>query len=442
MAEWRKYVLLYGPVPVEKLTSPGYWLAQRIRRARARGLFNAAQLAELNCSNPGSGVAQARSAGVVGVPGKVPRRKPARARATPASSVFSPAPTGSSSCPGNCASLDMVRPSKTFKIEIERTSTITGQVCEEASAAAGHAMGVWPQARSEAFAELDGTVAGRRHSVMVAQHGELSCIEYLVVPCRHARSPVRLEGVTLLAIGKLSHPLLRVKGKGQGSCRGKGKGKRGKGRIEAGTQQVQPVYFGDDVGRVICTLATGDDVNRIAAALPRNAYVDISSLMPQPGQPGVLQWTESTQMSVRSRPCDPGCIYRFPYDVTAAYSKDFASMAFARECAIGTHVAIAMRITDVQPKWARTRIEPYLELRGRDIEGDVVGPLCLWHHEEGDISIGGVYVVRGLKVVNDWTWDHANGLWIRSAAMPKTIECSILTACEDVADVESITQYL
>ena len=302
---------------------------------------------------------------------------------------FSPAPTGSSSCPGNCASLDMVRPSKRFKIEIERTCTVTGQVCEEASAVSGHAMGVWPQAKSEAFAELDGTVAGRRHSVMVAQHGELSCIEYLVVPCRQARSPVRLEGVTLLAIGKLSHPLLRVKGKGQGSCRGKGKGKRGKGRIEASTQQVQPVYFGDDVGRAICTLATGDDVNRIAAALPRNVYVDISSPMPQPGQPGVLQWTESTQMSVRSRPCDPGCIYRFPYDVTAAYSKDFASMAFVRECAIGTHVAIAMRITDVQPKWARTRIEPYLELRGRDIEGDVVGPLCLWHHEEGDISIGG-----------------------------------------------------
>ena len=117
-------------------------------------------------------------------------------------------------------------------------------------------------------------------------------------------------------------------------------------------------------------------------------------------------------------------------------------MAFVRECAIGTHVAIAMRITDVQPKRARTRIEPYLELRGRDIEGDVVGPLCLWHHEEGDISIGGAYVARGLKVVNDWTWDHANGSWIRSAAMPKTIECSILTACEDVADVESITQYL
>ena len=268
MAEWRKYVVLYGSVPVEKVTSPGCGLAQRIRKARARGVFNAAQLAELNCSSPGSVVAQARSAGAVAVPGMVLRRRSARARATPASSAFSPAPSGSNSCPGDCASLDMVRPSKTFKIEIERTCTITGQVCEEAPAAAGHAMGVRPQARSEAFAELDGTVAGRRHSVMGAQHGELSCIEYLVVPCRQARSPVRLEGVALLSIGKVSHPPLGVKGKGQGRCRGKGKGKRGKGRIEAGTQQVQPVYFGDDIGRVICTLATGDDVNRIVATLP------------------------------------------------------------------------------------------------------------------------------------------------------------------------------
>ena len=143
MAEWRKYMVLYGPVPVEKVTSPGCGLAQRIRKARARGVFNAAQLAELNCS------------------------------------------------------------------------TITGRVCEEASAAAGHAMGVRPQARSKAFAESGGTVAGRRHSATLASQGELSCIEYLVVPCPQARSPVRLEGVALLSIGKVSHPPLGVKGKGQ-----------------------------------------------------------------------------------------------------------------------------------------------------------------------------------------------------------------------------------
>jgi hypothetical protein len=193
---------------------------------------------------------------------------------------------------------------------------------------------------------------------------------------------------------------------------------------------------------VICTLATGDDVNRIPATVSQNAYVDISALKPQAGELGVLYWTESTQMSLRLRPSDSGCNYIFPYDVMSDYSKDFASMAFVRECAVGTYVAIAMRINDVQPKWTSTQNEPYLQLMGVDTEGGVVGPLRLWQREEGDIKIGGAYVVRGLKVVNDRAWDSTRGMWIRSADAPKTIECSVRTACEDVEDVESITQYL
>jgi hypothetical protein len=212
--------------------------------------------------------------------------------------------------------------------------------------------------------------------------------------------------------------------------------------IEAGSQKIQPVYFGDDMGRVICSLATGDDVNRIPATVPQNAYVNISALKPQAGQFGVLYWTESTQMSLRLRPSDSGCNYIFPYDVKSDYSNDFASMDFVRECTVGTYVAIAMRITDVQPKWTSAQNQPYLQLMGVDTEGGVVGPLRLWQREEGDIKLGGAYVVRGLKVVNDRAWDSTKGIWIRSADAPKIIECSARTAWEDVEDVESITQYL
>ena len=49
---------------------------------------------------------------------------------------------------------------------------------------------------------------------------------------------------------------------------------------------------------------------------------------------------------------------------------------------------------------------------------------------------------KASKVVHDRWWDSARGIWIRSAVMPKTIECSVRTACEDVEDVETITQYL
>ena len=117
-------------------------------------------------------------------------------------------------------------------------------------------------------------------------------------------------------------------------------------------------------------------------------------------------------------------------------------MAFVQKCAAGTYVAIAMRITDVQPRWTSSQNEPYLQLMAIDTEGGVVGPLRLWQREAGDINLGGAYVVRGLKVVNDRVWVSATGMWIRSADAPKTIECSVRTACEDVEDVESITQYL
>ena len=116
-------------------------------------------------------------------------------------------------------------------------------------------------------------------------------------------------------------------------------------------------------------------------------------------------------------------------------------MAFAREAPVGTYVAIPMRITDVQAKWTWTHNESYLQLIGMDTEGGVVGPLRLWQREEGDIKPGGAYVVRGLKVVSDRAFEPAKGVWMRSGNAPKTIECNVRTACEDVGDVESITQY-
>ena len=117
-------------------------------------------------------------------------------------------------------------------------------------------------------------------------------------------------------------------------------------------------------------------------------------------------------------------------------------MSFVQDCAVGTHVAIAMRITEVQPRWTVALYRPYLELWGVDTEGGVVGPLRLWQREAGDIIPGGAYVVRGLRVVHDRMWDSARRRWVPSPATPKTIERSARTACEDVEDIETITQFL
>ena len=74
----------------------------------------------------------------------------------------------------------------------------------------------------------------------------------------------------------------------------------------------------------------------------------------------------------------------------------------------GFYVPIAMSIMHEQPRRTWPQNEPYLHLTGVDTEGGVVGPLRLWLHEEGDIRLGGTYVVRGLKVVNG----QGDGSWI------------------------------
>ena len=299
---------------------------------------------------------------------------------------------------------------------------------------------------SHRVAETGGTVAPQRRSYMEASKGELSSIQYLADNLPKVCDPVCLENLTLLCIGKVSNPPNSDKGKGQGKGQSekgnKGKkGKKGKDKIEKGMQQIQPVYFGDDKGRVICILATGDGLKQIPATVPQDTYVDITSLKPQSGQLGVLYWTERTQMSLRPRPRDSGCNYIFPYDVTSNYSNDFASMAFMRECTVGTYVAIAMRITDAEQKYNK-RDDAYLSIEGFDTEGEAVGPLRLWKYEEGDINPGDAYVVRGLKVVHDRVFDDAKQLWTRSNASDMVIECSPRTACENVEDIRSITECL
>ena len=97
-------------------------------------------------------------------------------------------------------------------------------------------------------------------------------------------------------------------------------------------------------------------------------------------------------------------------------------MAFVRDAPVGTYVAIPMRIHDVQARYTHASQEPYLRVHGGDAEGDAAGPLRL-------------------EVVNDRAYDSARGMWMRSASASKTIECNVWTACEDVGDVESITQF-
>ena len=79
MREWRLYRAQHGSDPVESPGSAGYELALRIRKARDRGVFNTAELAELDSPIPAPAAAQAKSAGAVAAAAMVsqPRSAPA-----------------------------------------------------------------------------------------------------------------------------------------------------------------------------------------------------------------------------------------------------------------------------------------------------------------------------------------------------------------------------
>ena len=88
------------------------------------------------------------------------------------------------------------------------------------------------------------------------------------------------------------------------------------------------------------------------------------------------------------------------------------------------------------------RRRPQATDRSRPQALRVVGPLRLWQYEEGDINPGHAYILRGLKVVYDRIWDARESNYVRSANVPKIIECNLRTALEHVEGVQSITEYL
>ena len=156
----------------------------------------------------------------------------------------------------------------------------------------------------------------------------------------------------------------------------------------------------------------------------------------------MLHWTDGTHITRRLRRRDSGSNFIFPYELTSDYSNEFAYMSHVRQTPIGTYVAIALRITDVEPNWTTTHNEPFLQLMGVGTEGEHVGPLRLWQHQDGDITAGSAYVVRGLKIANGRMWNDARQMWMRSPEAPKVVECSVRTDIEEVDNVESITCFL
>ena len=91
----------------------------------------------------------------------------------------------------------------------------------------------------------------------------------------------------MLSIGKPEQG--KGKGKGTGKVQGKGKGKGAtKSAGKQNAQMMQAVYLGGEDGYIVCTLATGADVQRVPPASTVNALTTVSGLKPRSGNKGVL----------------------------------------------------------------------------------------------------------------------------------------------------------
>ena len=83
MREWRAFRAQHGSVPVENSDSVGHALATRIRKARAKGVFNAAELAELDSKILAPAASQKQPAGAVAAAARVAQPRSAPTKTTP-----------------------------------------------------------------------------------------------------------------------------------------------------------------------------------------------------------------------------------------------------------------------------------------------------------------------------------------------------------------------
>ena len=202
---------------------------------------------------------------------------------------------------------------------------------------------------------------------------------------------------------------------------------------------AQVVYFGDEDGYVVCTLASGENIERVPPASALNGLATVSALKPRPGNKGVLYWTEDTRVSVHLECKDLGGPPVFPYDLSV--STHFATIDFAQQVKLGEHIALVFKALAVETRYTDDSNEAFLEVQGVDIEGVPTGALRFWRYEEGDIAEGRAYIARGLKVCAERRWDDELNKYVCRDDGSRRMECTGRTAVEDVSHVAAIVTF-
>jgi hypothetical protein len=259
---------------------------------------------------------------------------------------------------------------------------------------------------------------------------------------------VQLQGVRVLSFSKISSvPGRKGKSKNKSKSKGKGKdkstgkgldGKEGKGsKTDNGRQDSKLAYVGQDK-HCIAIAAFGDDVQQLPQSL-LGCLVDVKGLRPRAGQVGTLYWSEATIIVKRLERFDADVLPAFEY-ATSAVTQDLATIAHIQEYAKGVCVALVIRTQSVEEQWTQGD-ESYLLVHGYDMNAAATGALRFWKYEVGDIIEGKIYLIRGLKVVDEVSWSDEAWKYVPKEDGNKTVEITFRTALEDITDVKEVAQY-
>ena len=107
---------------------------------------------------------------------------------------------------------------------------------------------------------------------------------------------------------------------------------------------------------------------------------------------------------------------------------------------VGEYVAVVLRVHSAVEATSATG-EPYLTVRGVDMDGVSVPSLRLWRFADGDAGAHCFYIFRGLKIVQETYSDTRNSRRVPSNDGRMTVECNFKMAAEDVTNANEIARY-
>ena len=132
---------------------------------------------------------------------------------------------------------------------------------------------------------------------------------------------------------------------------------------------------------------------------------------------------------------------RFTYDVSEV-AKHLATQSFGIKMSLGNFVDLVIRVTavdELEIQSGQNIGALYLQVSGWDMDGMEVGPLRLWNHEVGEITVDGIYILRGLKVATERQWN--GDIYVNNRDGVRKLVSDARTAIEDVSDQPTITSY-